>query len=62
MTARDAVIMGRLPLMKRNHLRAGAFSGLDRFIHIFDALRLGFIDQNKPIQMKFEFTNLLGTQ
>jgi len=38
-----------------------AFWGFGRFIHIFDALRLGFIDVNKLMQMRYEFTNLFGT-
>jgi len=32
-----------------------------RFIHVFDALRLGFIDQTKLMQMRYEFTNILGS-
>jgi len=32
-----------------------------RFIHVFDALRLGFIDQNKLMQIRYEFTNIWGT-
>jgi hypothetical protein len=31
-----------------------------RFIHIFDALRLGFIDMNKLMTMRYEFTNVFG--
>ena len=38
-----------------------AFWGFGRFIHIFDALRLGFIDVDKLMQMRYEFTNLFGT-
>jgi hypothetical protein len=38
-----------------------AFWGLGFFIHIFDAVRLGFIDQNKLMEMRFEFTNFFGT-
>jgi len=38
-----------------------AFWGFGRFIHIFDALRLGFIDINKLVQIRYEFTNILGT-
>jgi hypothetical protein len=38
-----------------------AFWGLGFFIHIFDAVRLGFIDQNKLMEMRFEFTSLFGT-
>jgi len=35
--------------------------GFGRLIFLFDALRLGFIDQNRLLQMRFEFTNILGT-
>jgi hypothetical protein len=38
-----------------------AFWGFGFFIHIFDALRLGFIDQNKLMQIRYEFTNIWGT-
>lgn len=32
-----------------------------RFVYLFDALRLGFINQNKLMQMRYEFTNIFGT-
>ena len=37
-----------------------AFWGFGRFIHIFDALHLGFIDQTKLLSIRYEFTNILG--
>jgi hypothetical protein len=37
-----------------------AIWALGRFIHIFDALRLGFIDMNKLMAIRYEFTNIFG--
>ncbi|HLC39329.1 MAG TPA: hypothetical protein VJJ76_00410 [archaeon] len=42
-------------------LIAFALWGLGRFVHIFDALRLGFVDQTHLMQMRYEFTNVLGS-
>jgi hypothetical protein len=38
-----------------------ALWGFGRFIYIFDALRLGFIDMNRLMQMRYELTNIFGS-
>ena len=38
-----------------------SFWGLGFFLHILDAVRLGFISENKLMQIGFEFTNIFGT-